>query len=79
MWQNPAYHRELIRSDGHLCKDTGECLRRRQIKLSDIILEELVKRVASVREAYDGFIPSLLILLVFQSVFRRLSYELLYD
>jgi hypothetical protein len=79
MWQNPTYHRELIRFDWRLWKNAGECLRWRQIKLSDVTLVKLVKGVASVREAYDGFTPSLLILLVFQGVFRRLSDELLYD
>lgn len=46
MWQNPAYHRELIGFDWHLWKNMGECLRRCQIKLSDVILIKLVKGIA---------------------------------
>ncbi len=79
MWQNPAYHCELTGFDWHMWKDTRECFRRCQIELSDVFFVKLVKGVGSVREAHDGFTPSLLTLPVFQGVFRRLSDELLYD
>src|SRR5208283_1602922 len=76
--QNPADHGELIRSYVHNVKCFAENLFRGPVKWTDNLLVCLIERVISFGETNERICPGFIILLVFQSIFRRVVNEISY-